>query len=314
MTPLLRCDGIHVTFAASSRRGEVAAVTDVSFVLERGAALGIAGESGAGKSTLARVLCALQEPTRGRVLLDGEAFGARAPRAMRRRVQIVFQDPGASLDPRFTVQDSVGEGLAIHGLAPRDGRRDRCAELLGRVGLDAGLLDRFPNELSGGQKQRVAIARALAVEPDVIVFDEPTASLDSGASAAILELLTGLRDSGDSSVVLVSHDLDVIRAVASEIMVMYAGSVMERASTADLYSGPIHPYTRALLGAAAGDRAWIEAGAAAAAGGREAGGCPYQGPCDDAEAECALRRPPLVELEGGRAVACPVNEKTRERQ
>lgn len=231
--------------------GRVRAVDGVSFELRRGEALGLVGESGCGKSTLARTLLRLEAPTSGTVRFEGTdvaEFDRAELRRFRRRAQVVFQDPDGSLDPRMSVGESVAEPLAVQGVRDRQTRRSVAADLLERVGLSAADAERYPRELSGGQKQRVSLARALSVNPDLLVADEPTASLDASVRAEILSLLERLRAELGLSLLLVSHDLSVVRRTCDRVTVMYLGELVETGSTEDLFDDPRHPYTRALLG------------------------------------------------------------------
>jgi oligopeptide/dipeptide ABC transporter ATP-binding protein len=233
----------------SRRRSWLSAVEDVNLDVRRGEVLGLVGESGSGKSTLARLLVRLIEPTRGEVLYEGEdIFGLSRPRLrrLRRKVQIVFQDPYSSLNPRHTVGQIVGEGL--DGLTARV-RTARTAELLELVGLSPHLLDRYPHEFSGGQRQRICIARALAVEPEFLILDEPVSALDVSVQSKILNLLADLKDALQLTYVLISHDLGVVRHIADRVAVMYLGHLVEMAPKSLLFSNPLHPYTQALLSA-----------------------------------------------------------------
>ncbi len=237
------------------RRGRfVRAVDGVSIWVRRGETLGLVGESGCGKSTLGRLMLRLLDPSYGRVLFDGQDLthkSQRDLRPLRRRMQVIFQDPYSSLNPRMTVREIVGEAIRVHKLA--DGRADeerRIATLLERVGMRRDALDRYPHEFSGGQRQRIGIARALAVEPEFIVCDEPISALDVSIQAQIINLLMELQDSLGLSYLFVSHDLKVVEHVSHRVAVMYLGKIVEQAAAAALYAEPKHPYTRALLAAA----------------------------------------------------------------
>ena len=238
------------------RRAErfIRAVDGVSIRVRRGETTGLVGESGCGKSTLGRLMLRLVEPTFGRVLYDGKditRLSQRELRPLRRRMQIIFQDPYSSLNPRMTVREIVGEAISIHHLASsRADEAARIAVLLERVGLRADAMERYPHEFSGGQRQRIGIARALAVEPEFIVCDEPTSSLDVSIQAQMINLLVELQETMGIAYLFVSHDLTVVEHVSHRVAVMYLGKIVEQASAVDLYEQPRHPYTRALLAAA----------------------------------------------------------------
>jgi len=251
--PLLELIGVVKHFTAKDGHGTARAVDGVSLTLARGETLGIVGESGCGKSTLARLMLRLVEPTSGAVHFDGEdltRLGARALRAKRRDMQIVFQDPYASLDPRLSVGAIIAEPLEIHGIGDRTGRRRRVAELLDLVGLEADAANRYPHEFSGGQRQRIGIARAIALEPKLVVLDEPVSALDVSIQSQILNLLLDLKERLQLSYVFISHDLAVVEHVSDRVAVMYLGHVVETTTTPALYAKPAHPYTEALMSAA----------------------------------------------------------------
>jgi len=255
-SPLLVVDGLVKRFAASHDllgrvRGRVSAVEDVSFGLARGETLAIVGESGSGKSTLARLLVRLTPATAGRITFDGidvTAAKGKDSLALHQRIQIVFQDPYASLDPRFSVGRLVGEGL-FHSHMDRASRRVRTIDLLEQVGLSASLIDNLPHQLSGGQRQRVGIARALAAEPDLLIADEPVSALDGSIQGQVLNVLRALRADRTLAMVFITHDLSVARYMADRIAVMHLGKLVETAPTEQLFARPAHPYTQALLSA-----------------------------------------------------------------
>lgn len=231
------------------KRSWLSALEDVDLTVRRGEILALVGESGSGKSTLARLLIKLIEPTRGEIRYEGEnIFALSRPqvRRLRRKVQIVFQDPYSSLNPRHTVRQIVSEG--INGMAPRT-RNARTAELLELVGLSPNIVDRYPHEFSGGQRQRICIARALAVNPEFLILDEPVSALDVSVQSKILNLLADLRDTLHLTYVLISHDLGVVKHVADRVAVLYLGHLVEVAPKKVLFSNPRHPYTQALLSA-----------------------------------------------------------------
>jgi oligopeptide/dipeptide ABC transporter ATP-binding protein len=230
----------------------VHAVNGISFDVAPGETLGLVGESGSGKSTVGRTILRLQEPTSGSVWFEGQdlfALDQRALRSVRRRMQIVFQDPYSSLNPRLTIGTSVAEGLEIHRLVPNGEIAGRVERLLGEVGLDPDMADRYPHEFSGGQRQRIGIARALAVEPTFLVCDEPVSALDVSVQAQILNLLADLQQARGLSYLFIAHDLAVVRQIARRIAVMYLGFIVELAAAEAVIARPLHPYTRALLSA-----------------------------------------------------------------
>ncbi|MEW2129443.1 dipeptide ABC transporter ATP-binding protein [Streptomyces sp. NPDC005435] len=233
--------------------GAVRAVDGVDFTLGRGETLGLVGESGCGKSTVARLLCHLERPTAGTIRFKGEdvtRLSGRALKAVRRSVQMVFQDPYTSLNPRMTVGDIVGEPYEIHPeVAPKGERRRRVRELLDVVGLDPDFVNRYPHQFSGGQRQRIGIARALALRPEVIVADEPVSALDVSVQAQVVNLLERLQAEFGLSYVFIAHDLSVVRHLADRVAVMYLGRIVETGTDTEIYEHPTHPYTQALLSA-----------------------------------------------------------------
>jgi peptide/nickel transport system ATP-binding protein len=292
------------------------AVAGVSLMLRRGETLGIVGESGCGKSTLARLLVRLEQPTSGRIELDGRDVTTLRSGALgdfRRRVQLVFQDPYASLNPRATVGRTLEEVLTVHRLGTRDERRHRVATLLDLVGLPGRFAGRYPHQLSGGQRQRVGIARALAVEPDIIVLDEPLSALDVSVQSGIMNLLTELRDRLGVAYVFISHDLGMVRHISDRIAVMYLGRVVELGPWAPVSDEPLHPYTRALQEAVPIADPAVEAARHVETLGGEVPdpaapppGCPFHPRCPLVEDVCREVRPELVGVRTAHDVACHV--------
>ena len=234
---------------------QVQALQDVSFTLQPGRSLGIVGESGSGKSTLARLVMALEAPTRGRVILDGQDLNTLSPADLRRtrsKVQMVFQDPYGSLDPRRSVGQTVAEPLAVLHGASRSEQRTRAGEALEAVGLRAADLTKYPHEFSGGQRQRIAIARALITRPKLIVADEPVSALDVSVQAQVLNLMQDLQDQFGVTYLFISHDLSVVDLVCDEVVVLQAGRIVEQGPPARLFQRPEHPYTQRLLAAVPG--------------------------------------------------------------
>ena len=289
--------GLIVRHRVREGTAPVPVVRGVDFALGRGEALGIVGESGCGKSSLARGMLRLL-PVEGTVLLGSEEFGTarRSPTpAQRRRLQMVFQDPATSLDPRRRVGETLAEGLEIHRLGTREARRERCRALLVEVGLDPDLSVRAPHQLSGGQRQRVAIARALAVDPDVLVLDEPVSGLDAERKEQILTLLRDVSRHRGMGLVLITHDLDVVESLCGRCAVMYFGRFVETGPTADVLGRPRHPYTRALL--AARPSLTAPNRVRALPGGTPSPlepppGCAFAARCPDARGSCHEDQPP----------------------
>jgi len=232
--------------------GDIKAVDDVSLSIQRGETLGLVGESGCGKSTIGRTIIRLYDPTAGRIEFDGQditKLGETEMRPLRRRMQMVFQDPFASLNPRHSVGRLIGEPMRVHGLAGKRDARAKVRELLLRVGLPADAASRYPHEFSGGQRQRIGIARALAVNPDFVVCDEPVSALDVSIQAQIINLLEELQQAFQLTYLFIAHDLAIVRHISTRIAVMYLGSIVEVSPSAELYENPLHPYTISLLSA-----------------------------------------------------------------
>jgi ABC-type oligopeptide transport system ATPase subunit len=251
MTALVVAEHLTRHFSAGGlrRAPPVQAITDVTLAIEQGESVALVGESGSGKTTLGRLLLGLLTPTAGHVTFDGIDL-ARAKRGeIRRRMQIVFQDPQSSLDPRRPVGSQIADGLEIHNIVPKAERRARVEALLAQVGLPPAHADRYPHEFSGGQRQRIGIARALATGPDFLVADEPVSALDVSVQAQVLNLLQDLQEEFGMSYIFISHDLSVVKYLADQVMVMHQGKVVELANSDELYHNPTHAYTRQLLSA-----------------------------------------------------------------
>ena len=316
VNPILSVEGLGKRFSSGggffSRATQVHAVVDVTFNVGPQTSLGLVGESGCGKSTLARCLLRLIEPDEGRVLFENEDIAGLlrpALRRMRQRMQMVFQDPYASLNPRRTVFQTLAEPLRVHGLAKGDGIETRVGAALAEVGLPVDSAKRFPHEFSGGQRQRICIARALVVEPRLIIADEPVSALDVSVQAQVLKLLEGLRERHGLSLLFVSHDLGVVRHVCDRVAVMYLGRIIEEAPVPEIFDQPLHPYTQMLRAASpvpdpqarfALPRVMGEIPSAM----NPPSGCAFHPRCPQAMARCSEERPRLVDVGAGRCVAC----------
>ena len=297
-------DGLRRLAGRPPARGGIHAVRGVSLALRPGEVLGLVGESGSGKSTLGRLMAGLYRPDAGRVLWAGRDLAGldrTARRLFRRRVQIMFQDPVSSLNPRFTARATVEEGLVIHGLGSPAERRARVAELLREVGLPAESARHFSHEFSGGQRQRLSLARALALDPEVLIADEPVSALDVSIQAQIVNLLLDLRARRGLTLVLISHDLPLVRVVADRLAVMYGGRLMEVAATETLGRARHHPYVEALWASAIGETP-LEGEPPDP--GHPLAGCPFAPRCREATLECRAETPPLTWLTEDFASAC----------
>ncbi len=299
----------------SQVKNHVRALDGVSFSLQRGTTLSLVGESGSGKTTCGRSLLRLIEPTAGRIVFDGvdvTDLPRRELRAMRKRMQLIFQDPFSSLNPRMTVYGMLAEVLRVHRVVPRDQRRARVEELLQLVGLPPESASRYPHEFSGGQRQRIGIARAIAAEPDLIVADEPVSALDVSIQAQILNLLKDLQERLGLTYLFIGHDLGVIRHISDRVGVMYLGRIVEMGSVDDVFLRPTHPYTRALLSAVPvpdpdrpDDRIVLEGDVPSPI--NPPTGCPFHPRCPEAREECSRTDQRLVERAAGHLAACHVH-------
>ena len=290
----------------------VRAVDGVSLAVRRGETLSIVGESGCGKSTLARLLVRLLRPTSGEVRYEGADISGLSEgqmRRLRKDLQFVFQDPFSSLNPRMTVGAIIEEPMKVHGDLPRAARRRKVADLLARVGLRADFANRYPHEFSGGQRQRIGIARALASGPRVIIGDEPVSALDVSVQAQVINLLEDLKREFDLTLVLIAHDLAVIRHMSDRVAVMYLGEVVELAATDQLFDKPLHPYTQALMQAIPVPSPHVRAMKATLTGDAPSplappSGCRFHTRCPHADARCAAEKPTLRDAGDGRQAAC----------
>lgn len=311
-SPLLEVKDLRKEFPRGGGPGVIRAVDGISFSIEDGETFGLVGESGCGKSTTGRCILRLIEPTSGQIRFNGIDLLAQSGqqlRRIRRDLQIIFQDPYSSLNPRMKVGGIIGEPLVIHGMGSRRDRRDRVAELLQLVGLEAEHADRYPHEFSGGQRQRIGIARALALNPKLVVCDEPVSALDVSVQAQVINLLQDLQERLGLTYLFISHGLAVVEHISTRIGIMYRGRLVEVATGEEIFRSPLHPYTRALLSAIPTPdpdvrRERVQLGGDLAGSGDS--GCRFRARCPLAEPRCAESEPDLTELQPGHLVACIV--------
>lgn len=320
MTDLLRLDGLKKYFpilnAWKRRTGWLRALDDVSLTVNRGEILGVVGESGCGKSTLGKTVMGIHPATGGTITFNGNDITNLKPhqsRDLRRDLQYTYQDPGASLDPRWKIGKSLDEPLVIHTDLDRAARRERVRQILDAVGLPEGHLDLYPHEISGGQQRRVGLARILTLHPSLVVLDEPTSGLDVSVQATILNLFLDLQKQFDLTYVFISHDLSVVRMICDRVAVMYLGEVVELGPTEQVFEDPRHPYTQSLLAAIPQigkqritETFWLEGEPPDPS--NLPSGCRFRTRCPRAEARCAAENPPLRQKVAGHYDACLLND------
>jgi oligopeptide transport system ATP-binding protein len=319
MNPLVRVENLTKYFPITAgilqrKVGDVKAVDGVSFDIQPGETLGMVGESGCGKTTVGRTILRIYRPTSGEIYFDGiplSSMKSKPLRQIRRRMQMVFQDPYASLNPRLTAGEIVGEPLEIHALARGAEKQKRVAELFELVGLSREFITRYPHEFSGGQRQRIGLARALALTPELLICDEPIAALDVSIQSQIVNLMQELQKELQLTYLFIAHDLSMVRHISDRVLVMYVGKIMELADRESLYETPLHPYTKALLSAVPIPdpvyemrRKRIILSGDLPSPAQPPTGCRFHTRCPYAEEKCKLTEPPLREVRPGRLVAC----------
>ena len=315
-SPLIEARNLSKSFAIGggflSKKKVVRAVEDVSLQIQRGETFGLVGESGCGKSTIGRTLLRLYEPTSGQIFFEGSDITKANMRPYRKKMQIVFQDPYASLDPRMTVGDIVGEPLNIyHAYESKAERREKILELLNLVGLNSEHMNRYPHEFSGGQRQRVSIARSMALRPDFMVCDEPISALDVSIQAQVINMLMELQQKLNMTYLFIAHDLNVVRHISRRVGVMYLGSLVEVCDANELYKNPLHPYTQALLSAipipdpnVSRSRHRVVLEGEVPSPMNPPNGCKFHTRCPYARDICREARPETIEVGQGHTCAC----------
>ncbi len=314
---LLKIEGLKKYFPIqggifSKTVGYVQAVDGVSFHVDKGEIMGLVGESGCGKTTVGRLILRLYEPTAGEIYFEGaniSKLSGHEMRNARKILQIIFQDPYGSLNPRMTIGDIIGEPLLIHNIAKGKEREQRVADILETVGMSPRYMKRYPHEFSGGQRQRIGIARALALNPKLIVCDEPVSALDVSIQAQVINLLEDLQGKFGFTYLFIAHDLSVIKHISDRVAVMYLGKIVELANTEELYGNPLHPYTEALLSAVpipdpSLNRKRIVLEGDVPSPINPPSGCHFRTRCKYAKKICIEEEPPLIELARGHYVAC----------
>lgn len=320
MEPLLQLEHVSKGFTINGK-GRVQALQDVNLLVMKGETLGIVGESGCGKSTLARVIMGVYPKIEGKLYFHGEKLelkGRKHRLAFAKKVQMVFQDPYSSLNPRMTVGDIVAENLVIQNQLTKQEREARVFQLLESVGLQKEHAGRFPNEFSGGQRQRIGIARALALEPELLICDEPVAALDVSIQSQIMNLLKGLGKEKGLTYIFIAHDMNMVNYISDRVAVMYLGHIMEIGGTKEIYGTPVHPYTRLLLDSVLtvdsrdqpisgketeADEISLSVGPVK--------GCPFAGRCKWVKERCINEKPALKEISGGHLAACHYADQNR---